>query len=446
MQVDQHYIHPDQLCLGLYVHLDVGWMDHPFTFSSFLIKTERQLETLRKMGLARIRYEPRKSACLPPPPKMPAETASPAPPAEASVEAGQPAPAETSIRVEGFARTNDPEYAATAAKRARAAQLARIKQQIGVVEEQFRRAAESMRAITHHIATQPQAAYREGSQLVNEIVDTVFGKADVMLHAMSEKLGEDVYFHPLNVTVLSLILGRALGFDSGALREVGLGALFHDIGKSELPRALLTKQEAYTPTENHLMEQHAARGLTLARKMGLSEACQAMVMHHHEYLDGSGYPAKLAGAALSPFVRVVTIANTYDNLCNPRNVTEALTPSEALSRMFATMRTKLDEMQLQMFIRCLGVYPPGSIVQLSNDMVGLVLSSSSTQPMRPNVLVYDPQVPKEDGLILCLEYEPELKITKSLRPSHLPREIYQYLNPRKRVAYYFDPQSQGTES
>jgi HD domain len=167
-----------------------------------------------------------------------------------------------------------------------------------------------------------------------------------------------------------------------------------------------------------------------------------MIQQHHEYLDGSGYPARLKGDVISSLTRVVTIANTYDNLCNPHNIAQALTPSEALSRMFASMRTKLDAMQLQVFIRCLGVYPPGSIVQLSNDMVCLVLSSSSTQPMRPNVFVYDPQVPKEDGLIVCLEREPELKITKSLRPGQLPREIYQYLNPRKRVAYYFDPQPQ----
>ncbi|MET0660764.1 MAG: HD domain-containing phosphohydrolase [Steroidobacteraceae bacterium] len=430
MHVDQHYVRPEQLCLGLYVHLDLGWMDHPFTFSSFLIKTDRQIETIRKLGLARIRYEPEKSVCPRPAEQVASDTV-----AEPVAQAGATA--------QGDHDAADQEV--MAAKRARTAHLERIKQQIGAVEQQFRRAADSMRSITRNLATQPVEAHREGTQLVNEIVDTVFGKTDVMLHAMSEKMGEDAYFHPLNVTVLSLILGRALGFDSAALREVGLGALFHDIGKTKVPRNLLTKQEAFTSTENVLMEQHCSHGLALARAMGLSEEGQAMIMQHHEYLDGSGYPSKLSGAALSPFVRVVSIANTYDNLCNPRNLAQALTPSESLSRMFASMRTKLDEMQLQMFIRCLGVYPPGSIVQLSNEMVCLVLASSSTQPMRPNVLIYDPEVPKDDGAIICLEQEPELKITKSLRPAHLPREIYQYLNPRKRVAYYFDPQQQGTE-
>jgi putative nucleotidyltransferase with HDIG domain len=432
MHGDQHYVQPEQLCLGLYVHLDMGWMDHPFTFSSFLIKTERQIESIRKLGLKRIRYEPSKS--LQPPPEEPPPTPAAAPQAEPHSE----------LAAAEVAPDSDAEL--IAAKKTRSAQLERIKRQIGAVEQQFRRAADSMRSITRNLDSHPLDAHREGTKLVGDLVDTVFGKAEVMLHAMSEKMGDDAYFHPLNVTVLSLILGRALEFDEATLREVGMGALFHDIGKTNLPRSLVAKQDQFMLTEGAMLEQHCVHGLTIARQMNMSEAGQMMLLQHHEYLDGTGYPDRLKGDAIGPLVRVVTIANTYDNLCNPHNIAHALTPSEALSRMFASMRSKLDPLQLQVFIRCLGVYPPGSIVQLSNDMVCLVLSSSSKQPMRPNVFVYDPQVPKEDGLIICLEREPELKIVKSLRPGQLPREIYQYLNPRKRVAYYFDPQPQpGTE-
>jgi putative nucleotidyltransferase with HDIG domain len=436
MHADQHFVCPDQLCLGLYVHLDMPWMDHPFTFSSFLIKTEQQLQALRKLGLSRIRYEPAKSTCIP-------AAVSPAPQPETERAAEQKAEAQ----VDQPAEQADAEQARARAKRAQMEHLQRIKRQISAVEAQFQRAAESMRNITNKISTQPVEARREGTRLVNEIVDTVFGKTDVTLHAISEKMGDDTYFHPLNVTVLALILGRALGLDSAALREVGLGALFHDIGKHELPRSLLAKPEPLMPADIALLERHCAAGFALAQRMGLSEVSRQVILQHHEYLDGSGYPAKLVGEAIGPLVRIVVIANTYDNLCNPRNAAQALTPSEALSRMFATMRHKLDQLQLQMFIRCLGVYPPGSIVQLSNDMIGLVLSTSSKQPLRPNVLVYDPNVPKENSQILCLEQEPDLKITKSIRPAQLPRDIYQYLNPRKRVAYYFDPQPHtGVES
>ncbi|MDP1704298.1 MAG: HD-GYP domain-containing protein, partial [Sulfurimicrobium sp.] len=92
---------------------------------------------------------------------------------------------------------------------------------------------------------------------------------------------------------------------------------------------------------------------------------------------------------------------------------------------------------------CLGVYPPGSIVQLSNEMLGMVVSVNSAKPLKPNVLVYDPDIPKDEAVIVSLEREAELNISKSLRPGQLPREVYQYLDPRKRVTYYFDPKKQN---
>jgi hypothetical protein len=127
-------------------------------------------------------------------------------------------------------------------------------------------------------------------------------------------------------------------------------------------------------------------------------------------------------------------------LCNPVNIDQALTPAEALSKMFVVLKSKFDATHLQVFIRCLGVYPPGSIVQLSNDMTGLVLSENATKPLRPNVLVYDREIPQDEAIIVSLEHEPDLKIIRSLRPVQLPREVYEYLSPRKRVTYYFDPQ------
>jgi putative nucleotidyltransferase with HDIG domain len=419
MNVEQHFVSPEQLCLGLFIHLDLGWMDHPFTFSSFLIKTDDQIEIIRKLGLPRIRYEPAKS------------TAGPAPVAIAVKPAAEPAAATLTLTVE--------EAAALATKKARNEQLARIKRHIVAVELEFKQTADSIKAITRSVSSQPREAHQQATRLVDAMVENILSKADVMLHAMSEKLGDDVYFHSLNVTILSLILSRALGFDGPALREVGMGALFHDLGKAEIPKALVVRQEPLSKTEQLHFEQHTNYGLNIAKKLGLSEAGQHMVLQHHEYMDGSGYPGKLVGEQISPFARVVAIANTYDNLCNPTNPASALTPSEALSRMFALMRAKLDELQLQVFIRCLGVYPPGSIVQLSNDMIGLVVSGNSAQPMRPNVLVYAEDVPKDDAVIVSLDQEPEIKIAKSLRPSQLTREIYQYLNPRKRVTYYFDP-------
>ena len=162
---------------------------------------------------------------------------------------------------------------------------------------------------------------------------------------------------------------------------------------------------------------------------------------HHEKMDGSGYPRHLKGDQIDPLARLVALVNYYDNLCNPGDLAKALTPHEALSMMFAQRRNKFDGQALQVMIRSLGVYPPGSVVRLSNDALALVSSVNPVKPLRPWVTVFDPSVPRDEAIMLDLEQEPDINIAKALRPIHLPPEVYEYLSPRKRVTYYFDSDS-----
>jgi HD-GYP domain-containing protein (c-di-GMP phosphodiesterase class II) len=228
-----------------------------------------------------------------------------------------------------------------------------------------------------------------------------------------------------------------------ASKHLGMGAVFHDIGKVEIPDKILRKTEPLTKPEQSFLELHCEYGLDIAKKAGLSKQAAEMVMQHHEFVDGSGYPGKLKAEKISPLTKVVSIVNAYDNLCNPTNLADALTPHEALSQMFAVKRNKFDAGMLKVFIHCMGVYPPGSIVQLSNEMQGMVISVNSSKPLKPCVLVYDPDIPKEEAVIVDLEQDSDLSIRKSIRPGQLSREVYQYLNPRKRVTYYFDPKKQN---
>jgi hypothetical protein len=159
--------------------------------------------------------------------------------------------------------------------------------------------------------------------------------------------------------------------------------------------------------------------------------------------DGSGYPRHLQGEAISVLARIVSIANHYDELCNPRNPAESLTPHEALSLMFAKMRSRFDPKLLQVFIRCLGVYPPGTIVQLANGVVGMVVNVNTAKPTRPQVMIYEAGVTREEAIVVDLDQQPDLNIVKSIRPSQVPKDIYNYLSPRKRVSYYFDAGDPG---
>lgn len=414
------YVTPEQLCVGVYVHLDLSWTDHPFTFSSFKIKNAEQIETIRQLGLTRVRIEPGKSDAKPLPAPSRTVVTKLSPPVIAQVE---------------------PEVVKE--KKRRIEQLNRIRNEIAAVEKEFKQASEVVKNITRNIHSNPQEVRLEAEKLVGKMVESLRDMGDVMIHAMSEKLGDDVYFHALNVTVLSLIVAKALGMNEEETKHLGMGALFHDIGKVEIPSKILMKTEQLTKPEQSFLELHCEYGLNIANKTGLSKQAAEIVMQHHEYTDGSGYPGKLKAEQISPLSRIVSIVNAYDNLCNPICLMDALTPHEALSQMFAIKRNKFDVEALKAFIHCLGVYPPASVVQLSNGMLGLVVSGNSTKPLKPNVLVYDPDIPREEAVIVNLELEHDLSISKNLRPGHLPREVHQYLNPRKRVTYYFDPKKQN---
>ncbi len=410
----EQFITPSQLCVGLFVQLDLGWMDHPFTFSSFKIKNQEQIALIKQLNLSRIRIDPKKSS-------------------------SKPLSVTTDVAPSGSGEPAGDLSIVMSHKAASIEQLRTIRGDIEQVEQKFVKVADAIKNITRNLQTRPELAIEEANQVVGKMVETMLSGGDIVLHALGEKIGEDVYFHSLNVSVLSLMLSKAAELDAEAMHQVGLGAILHDMGKAEIPYKVIAKTEPLTKPEQHLLEMHCEFGVKLANKMGLSKDVFSIIMQHHECMDGSGYPNKLCGEQIALSARVVAVVNAYDNLCNPVNIANAVTPSEALAQLFAFKRGKFDDRLLKLFIKRLGIYPPGSLVQLSNEMLGLVVSVNSQQPLKPNVLVYDPTIPKEDALIVCLESEPELKVVKSVRPAQLPRQIHQYLNPRKNVTYFFDP-------
>jgi putative nucleotidyltransferase with HDIG domain len=217
-----------------------------------------------------------------------------------------------------------------------------------------------------------------------------------------------------------------------------MGALFHDIGLMAIPAGSLDNRAPLSKLERDCRQLHCQVGLDLGKKAGLPPAVLEIIYQHHERADGSGYPRQLKGDAIDALARVVGLVNAYDNLCNPVDVAQALTPHESLSQIFAQQRNQHDPHLLNLFIRMMGVYPPGTVVALSNEAVGLVIAVNPTRPLRPRLLLYDPQIPRHEAIILDLQDEPDINITKSLRPGQLLPEVCRYLAPRRRVSYYFD--------
>lgn len=408
----------DRLRPGMFVQLELGWLDHPFSFNKFKIRDQKQLDTLLGLGLKEVIYIPEKSDVEPLQPK--AET---------------PAPS----RIEPPPPPSEADQAIQLEKKLRVERTQREREAIQRCEKKYVGAVGTIRNIMRNLLATPDNSVQAADTLVREMVDSLLADRNIAVHLMSDKIsGEDVYYHSLNVSVLAMLLGREYGLAAGEIRELGIGALFHDIGKSRIPDQVLMKQEPLNHAEKALYQLHCQMGEEIANQLGLTPAEVAIVGQHHETMDGKGFPHGLQGEQITLLARITAIVNSYDNYCNRINPNDSLTPHEALAHMFAHERKLYDQELLKLFIKCMGVYPPGSIVRLSNDIVGMVISTNSAQALRPSVLIYDEDIPKDEAIIYDLEGDPDVRIVESIRPNQLQREIYDYLSPRKRATYYFD--------
>jgi putative nucleotidyltransferase with HDIG domain len=233
-------------------------------------------------------------------------------------------------------------------------------------------------------------------------------------------------------------LAKSLDMTADDANHLGVGAIFHDVGKSEIPDRISKKIDPLTKAEIGLMQQHATMGAKFATSVSMPAQIVRIIQQHHECMDGSGYPDKLRQEQIDRLARIVAVANLYDNLCNPLDITKAMTPYEALSHMFAHQRNKYDPGILKLLIKSLGVYPPGSLVRLSNDTYGIVVSINPSKPLRPFVMLHAPEVPREAPLLIDLGEQPGLSITHCLQQDQLPKEVIQYLKPALRISYFFD--------
>lgn len=412
----------DEVRIGMFIKLDLSWFEHSFPMSSFKITNENQIKQLRALNLKHVRYIPKKTdlSALRPAPEATQEGASPA------------------EEVSGRDLKEYDDF--IAAKKARYEQLQMQREEIARCEAKFVHAATVVKDVNKFIFSRPEAAVVEAKKLIDSIAEVFLSDNDAIMHAIRQKDGsEDLYFHTLNVSVLAMMLAHEMKLTEAQIKAIGMAALFHDLGKVNIPDAINKKSTPLTKVEHHIYELHGQYGVEIGKKAGLDKVTLDVMANHHEYLDGSGFPRKLKGDQISLSTRIVSIANVYDNLCNHIDPNQSMTPHEALSLMYAHRRAQLDSIALGVLVKSLGVYPPGTLVKLSNDAVGLVMNVNVGSPLRPCVLVYDEEIPKEDGIILDLSRESrELSISSSIRPGLLQRQIFDYLNPRKRITYYVD--------
>ena len=418
-----YVVTPDQLCVGLHVHLDLPWISHPFAFPSFKINSPEQIAQIRRLGLKAIRYSPAKSDCQPLI-VLPRDNTVAAPRAVS----------DTAHRVA--------DDAADQAKQARIKRLAAQREKIAACEREFLNTTRQMKAVRQNLFSRPAEVCGLASEAVAKLADSMLVNADLSIHLMSDKVaGDDIFNHALNVCLLSMMIGKELQLPAAEVKLLGLGALLHDVGQAEIPGHIKNKTSPLTRPEAALMREHCARGVTLGKQLGLPGEALLIIAQHHEHLDGTGYPKMLREPQLSQLARIVAVVEAYEDLCSPRNPSRACTPHEALSLLYGQQRAQHDEAVVTAFIRCLSVYPPGTIVLLSNGTLGVVTSVNSAHLLKPTVMIYDAAVSSGDTILVDLDQENEVTIAKTIRPQQLPPEVGQFFTARKRVSYYFSSEA-----
>ena len=422
----------------MYVELELGWMAHPFPTGSFRISSDKQIETIRGLGLKRVRCVPRKSD----PAVLDAlvggaSAASRGTPAPTGPAPG--APGAVDAAVAAAAQAQHPALLEEQRQRAeRAERMAAQQHSLSVCEQQFGAAVRQYRRVLELQPSNPRMARDQCQSLISSYMDGMMGHGESAIRLLSDGMGDRASLHPVNVTVLSLLLGKAMGLLPAERHDLGMAAFLHDCGKLDLPDRVRWLEENFSTTEYKMYQEHVALGLVQARRMELSEGVSTVIAQHHEMVDGSGFPGHIRGERMVMPAKILALVNRYDNLCNPSRPALAMTPHEAISLIFAQMKTRFDGVALSAFIRMMGVYPPGSVIELVDGRYAMVVSVNSSRPLKPRVIVHDPAVPRHEALIMDLEKTPGVGIRRSLKPASLPRAAMDYLSPRQRICYFFE--------
>ena len=441
-------IEVDALRVGMFVHLEGGWMSHPFPLSNFRLATDEQVMTVRALGVKRIRWSPHQSDAA-----LTAVSVDAGPSASSHMETGTatstlpaattaPDTTTTPATPATLAESTDTEADTdtdTASRHEHREKLAAQRDALLICEQQFTEAAVECEKLVALVLIKPLESRDKADSLTRALLGKMLGEHELCIRLLSEGVGDMASTHALNVTVISMLMGRAFGLPEPDMLDLGMGAMLHDIGKVELTERLRYREDNFSNADARAYEGHVTRGVAVARKMHLSVGATQVIAQHHEHADGTGFPARLNTDRMTTAARIVALVNSYDNLCNPQQPSKALTPHESVCLLFMQGKSKFDTGILAAFIKMMGVYPAGSTVQLTDDRYAMVVGVNSSRPLKPQVLVHEVGVACDEALILDLEAAQGLGIRRCIKPLQLPAAALEFLAPRQRVAYFFEP-------
>lgn len=275
---------------------------------------------------------------------------------------------------------------------------------------------------------------------VNGIVECVFRNRDALLCLANLKDYDDYTFvHSVNICILAVSFARHLNLPKTHLEHIGLGALLHDIGKTQIPESILNKPGKYTPEEYSIMKGHVSLGIEILRKHNnIATEAMMVVLQHHERYNGCGYPQKLHGDKIGLIGQIAGVSDVYDAITYDRVYHNALSCHSAVKRLYEWSDTLFTRSLIEKFIQCIGIYPFGSMVELNTGHRGLVISVNHQILLRPNILVlFDGDKRLDSPFSIDLATEEDEKgnlkysIKRELNPADYEIDINQYLDKFK---------------
>lgn len=353
-------IHVSDLTLGMrVVELDRAWLDSPFLFQGFTVSSVDELSQVRQ--LCDYVFVEDASAPAKPAAKAPVR------------EAGAAASLAT---------------AADLVTRSRPAGTS-LERELETARMVFKRAVDCTREVFQDARAGRAFDARGTQDAVREIVASALRNSSALLwYAQLQSREGYNALHAVKAAVYAAALGGHLGYPEDTLVELGIGALLHDIGKLKLPAELLQKSGSLTPAERALMQKHTAFGFRLLEHTpDLPRSALLVALQHHENVDGSGYPKGCLAERTHQFSRLVAVVDRYVGMTSDRPQRDGVSPEQAVKTLYELRGTELDEKFVDAFIQLLGVYPVGSMVELSSGEVGIVIGNSPKQRLRPKVLV-----------------------------------------------------------
>lgn len=359
-------ISSSELVLGMYVErLGRSWLDNPFWTRSFLLESPADLARIRTARPCEVWIDTARGLAPPEP--------------VAAVAPSVPVPAGAS-----GAAAISVSPANAAAPMSREEEMAHARRLL----EHSRQAVQTM---FDEVRMGKALSAGQAHELVDDIAASVLRGGDVLIGLARLKTADNyTYMHSVAVCALMTALARELGMAPEQVRSAGLAGLLHDIGKMAVPSTILNKPGSLNEAEFSSVRAHPAAGHRMLQALGeIDPVALDVCLHHHEKLDGSGYPRGLRGEEISLFARMGAICDVYDAITSNRPYKQGWCPADSLRRMAAWRGGHLDAQLFAAFVKCLGIYPLGTLVRLQSERLAVVVGQVPGKPLTsPTVRVF----------------------------------------------------------